>query len=140
MYTVGFSQSLEILFYIELKTKVESYNYLTIKNISNKLNIPIPSVKRIVGMLKKSGLINSKKGVNGGLSLARDASKISFYDVFESIEGTSKLFKIYDDFNTNSFIHKKEAEKMLEKIGQVFFSSENEMVNELKKNKISDLF
>lgn len=139
-YSVGFSQSLEILFYIELKTKLEAYDYLTIKDISDKLNIPVPSVKRLVGMLKKSNLIESKKGLKGGLALAKDANEISFYDVFEAIEGESALFKIYNDFNPDSFVHKDEANKMLKKIDMVFTTSDNKMLNELKQNKISDLF
>lgn len=139
-YSVGFSQSLEILFYIELKTKLEAYEYLTIKDISDKLNIPVPSVKRLVGMLKKANLIESKKGLKGGLALAKNATEISFYDVFEAIEGESALFKLYHDFNPDSFIHKNEANQMLEKISQVFATSETKMLTELKENKISDLF
>lgn len=51
-YSFGFSQSLEILFYIKLKTEMEEEKYLTIQQISEKTNIPIPSLKRLVGLLK----------------------------------------------------------------------------------------
>ncbi|WP_429971082.1 RrF2 family transcriptional regulator [Fructilactobacillus sp. Tb1] len=139
-YSVGYSQSLEILFYIDLKTKIGAETYLTIQQISNTLNIPVPSVKRLVGMLKKAELLDSKKGTKGGLALAKDASDITMYDVFEAIEGSSSLFKIYDDFNTDAFVHKNEAKRMLKSIEDVLSVSENAMINELKKKTLADFF
>ena len=139
-YSVGFSQSLEILFYIELKTKYEEAKYLTIQAISEKLAIPVPSVKRLVALLKNKGFIESKKGVNGGLALAMPAKSIRFYDVFEAIEGDVKLFKQYDDFDTNTFIHRQEAEYMLLKSKEIFDIAQSSMLKELKRRTLSELF
>lgn len=66
-YSVGFSQSLEILFYIELKTKYEEAKYLTIQAISEKLAIPVPSVKRLVALLKTKASSNQRKALTAGL-------------------------------------------------------------------------
>ena len=131
-YSVGFSQSLEILFYIELKTKYEEAKYLTIQAISEKLAIPVPSVKRLVALLKNKGFIESKKGVNGGLALAMPAKSIRFYDVFEAVEGDVKLF--------NTFIHRQEAEYMLLKSKEIFDMAQSSMLKELKRRTLSELF
>jgi Rrf2 family protein len=139
-YSVGFSQSLEILFYIELKTKNGEEKYLTIQQISEKMNIPVPSVKRLIGLLKKAGFIESKKGVNGGLALTKTSRDIYVYDVFEAIEGHMALFKQYDNFEVNSLIHKSETRYMLSKSKEIFEETENAMREELKKYKLSDLF
>lgn len=139
-YSVGFSQSLEILFYIELKTKNGEEKYLTIKQISEKMSIPVPSVKRLIGLLKKAGFIESKKGVNGGLALAKASKSICVYDVFEAVEGHVALFKQYDNFEVDSLIHKNEAEYMLSKSKGIFDEAENAMCDELKKYMLSDLF
>lgn len=139
-YSIALSQSLEILSYIELKTKVGEDRYLTIKQISEKLNIPIPSVKRLVGLLKRSSFIESKKGVNGGLILTRPATDISVFEVFEAVEGRSALFKLHDNFDTESFIHKKEADMMMSRISDILLSAEKAMINELKNESLADLF
>lgn len=137
-YSIGFSQALEILFYIELKSRNQEEKYLTIREISNKLNIPIPSVKRLVGLLKKSGFIVSKKGVNGGLSLAILPEDIRIYDVLISIEGRVPMFKQFDDFDTASFVHKSEAEFMLKKSSTIFKEAEDNMLDTLKKYTLAD--
>ncbi|KAF1297189.1 Rrf2 family transcriptional regulator [Enterococcus sp. JM4C] len=139
-YSVALSQSLEILSYIELKTKFGEAKYLTIKQISEKLTIPVPSVKRLVGLLKRANLIESKKGVNGGLSLTRPAQDISLYEVFDAVEGQNAMFKIHENFDTDKFIHQEEAETMLFRINQILSSAEKAMHDELKKETLSDLF
>ncbi|KRN79998.1 rrf2 family transcriptional regulator [Fructilactobacillus lindneri DSM 20690 = JCM 11027] len=131
---------MEILFYIELKTKMGAETYLTIQQIAETLNIPIPSVKRLVGMLKKANLIDSKKGTKGGLALAKAADEIRFYDVFEAIEGSTALFKMYDDFNPESFNHQSEAKYMLNQIKAILNTTEKQMLNELKQKTLADLF
>lgn len=139
-YSFGFSQSLEILFYIKLKTEMEEEKYLTIQQISKKTNIPIPSLKRLVGLLKKSDFLASKKGLNGGLALAKSADRIRLYDVFTAIEGTTPLFKQYDNFDVSAFKHKKEVTYMLTESKKIFENAEQSMLDELKKKTLADLF
>ncbi|MEI5992673.1 RrF2 family transcriptional regulator [Candidatus Enterococcus mansonii] len=139
-YSVAFSQSLEILSYIALKTKIGEDQYLTIKQISERLNVPVPSVKRLIGLLKNGGFIESKKGVNGGLSLTRLPKDVSVYEIFEAVEGRSPLFKIYNNFDTNNFIHREEAENMLTNINALLISAEKAMLKELKNESLADLF
>lgn len=139
-YSVGFSQSLEILFYIELKSKKNEYKYLTIQQISNKLNIPVPSVKRLVGLLKKANFIDSKKGANGGLALAVAPKDICVYDVFIAIEGNVPMFKSYENFTLESFQHDEEAKYMLKKSKEIFNVAEQAMYSELKQISLNDFF
>ena len=68
------------------------------------------------------------------------AKSIRFYDVFEAIEGDVKLFKQYDDFDTNTFIHRQEAEYMLLKSKEIFDMAQSSMLKELKRRTLSELF
>lgn len=140
-YSLGFSQALEILFYIALKRQSgTSSKYLTIKQISDKINIPVPSVKRLIGLFKRDGFIESKKGVNGGLLLTKDPENINAYDVFKAVEGDISLFKQHDNFELESFIHKNEVKYMLEQQDRVFMNAEQALIKELKNFTLADFF
>ncbi|MDR0300209.1 MAG: Rrf2 family transcriptional regulator, partial [Streptococcaceae bacterium] len=114
-YSPAFSQAIEILISIELKQREEFIQYLSIQKIAEGLNIPVPSVKRLVAMLKKSNLIASKPGIKGGLLLTRKPEEISFYDVLLAVEGQQPLFQIYQAFELKNFHNSTEALQMLDK-------------------------
>ncbi|MBS9336181.1 Rrf2 family transcriptional regulator [Fructobacillus sp. M1-21] len=139
-FSYSFTQSIEVLYYLELKSRLQKNEYLTIKSIAETLDMPMPSMKRLVSLLKNSGLIQSKKGVNGGLALVRRVEDISFYDVLEAVEGRSPIFKVYKDFETSSFVHKDEAEKMIDQLDASLDKAESQLMVTLKEKKISELF
>ena len=65
----------------------------SIKTISENEGIPFDYLEKIISKLEKSGLINSKKGVQGGYSLAMDSSKIKIGDIVRALEGDIVLVK-----------------------------------------------
>jgi Rrf2 family protein len=65
----------------------------SIKTISDNEDIPFDYLEKIISKLEKSGLINSKKGVQGGYSLAMDSSKIKIGDIVRALEGDIVLVK-----------------------------------------------
>ena len=107
-YSAAFSQAVEIVLYLSIKQKEDKLKYLSIQVISEKLEIPIPSVKRLVSLLKKEGIISSKTGIAGGLSIQKDVETITLFDIFQSIEGSKKpLFNFYDSFDLSQFENSK---------------------------------
>lgn len=58
-----------------------------IKKISGELDIPTPFLGKILQSLAKQKLLLSTKGPNGGFSLAKDADKITLYDIVTKIDG-----------------------------------------------------
>jgi Rrf2 family iron-sulfur cluster assembly transcriptional regulator len=58
-----------------------------IKKISGDLNIPSPFLAKILQVLAKHKLLSSTKGPNGGFSLAKDAGKITLYEIVTVIDG-----------------------------------------------------
>ena len=57
--------------------------------------------------MKKAGIVRSITGVKGGYELARSPYEISFWDVIESIEGTSSIFHCAE-IRQNSLLVDKE--------------------------------
>ncbi|MFT8661327.1 MULTISPECIES: RrF2 family transcriptional regulator, partial [Liquorilactobacillus] len=130
-FSIAFSQALEIVSYVGIKQKEERYEYLSIEKISEKLNIPVPSIKRISSLLKKNGILSSKPGIYGGLRLAKPASKITFYDILVTIEGTNQLFKVHKDFNVDVFQDQNKVKSWLQESSGVLNKAENAMLDVL---------
>ncbi|HUX92902.1 MAG TPA: Rrf2 family transcriptional regulator [Ignavibacteriaceae bacterium] len=86
--TVIFSKKceygLQAVLYLAARNETDSINS---EEISSKLNIPKEFISKILQSLTESGLISSKKGKNGGFSLAKDPSKIRLIDIVSAIDG-----------------------------------------------------
>ncbi len=61
--------------------------FITIRELSDELNISFHFLTKVLQELTKAELLESYKGPNGGVKLARPANKITFMDVVESIDG-----------------------------------------------------
>lgn len=72
---------------IYLALHAPSVKKIGIKQISGELDLPAPFLAKILQVLAKNKLLNSSKGPNGGFSLAKDASKITLYEIIRVIDG-----------------------------------------------------
>jgi len=79
-----------VIFSRKCELGLQAVLYLTANNnrevvsseeIANKLNIPKEFVSKILQSLTSSGIVESKKGKNGGFALAKDARKIKLIDI-----------------------------------------------------------
>ncbi len=59
-----------------------------IEEIAKRQDIPKKFLEQILLDLKKGGFVQSKKGPNGGYSLAKKPSEISIADILSYIEGS----------------------------------------------------
>jgi Rrf2 family protein len=58
-----------------------------IHEIAEHCSLPEPFLGQILRLLVRAGLVQSKKGVGGGFTLARKPEEISFLEVLEALEG-----------------------------------------------------
>lgn len=56
-----------------------------------ELQLPLPTVSKLLGMLSKAGLLESHRGSKGGYSLATAPEKVSIARVVEALEGPVAL-------------------------------------------------
>lgn len=61
-------------------------NYITIRELSEELNISFHFLTKILQELSKSEILESFKGPNGGVRLAKPPNKITFNDIVTSID------------------------------------------------------
>lgn len=60
---------------------------LQVKTISERQDIPVEFLKKTVQLLALGGLVNTRRGTQGGIMLARPAENITIADIVKAIEG-----------------------------------------------------
>lgn len=65
-------------------------------DLAKPLNCPAAYLSQILSKLKPPGILKSRRGLNGGVYLARRPSEITLMEVIEAIDGT--------DFFTRCFL------------------------------------
>ncbi|MDA7949621.1 MAG: Rrf2 family transcriptional regulator [Hyphomicrobiaceae bacterium] len=66
-------------------------------------------VRRIVSKLVKAGILLSSRGGNGGVSLAREANKITLADIYDAVQDQTVLklglHNPFSEWSDHCFIH-----------------------------------
>ncbi|MBL7974770.1 MAG: Rrf2 family transcriptional regulator, partial [Candidatus Kapabacteria bacterium] len=65
--------------------KQEGVN-MPISKIADDLHIPFHFLKKILQSLGENGLLRTQRSAKGGVSLAKDASEISIYDIIKVLD------------------------------------------------------
>ena len=61
------------------------------KQIAASASVPYPLLAKIVGQLRRAGLVNAERGKHGGILLARPAKEITIQDVVIAMDGPDVL-------------------------------------------------
>ena len=80
--------SFVLLAYLVENEAVENHNA---RDLSVELDIPLPTVSKVLKMLTQGELLESYQGSQGGYRLARGADKISAAEIIEVMEGPVSL-------------------------------------------------
>ncbi|MEO0441372.1 MAG: SUF system Fe-S cluster assembly regulator [Pseudomonadota bacterium] len=72
---------------------------LNATKLSDETGVPLPTAKKLVSRLTAAGLIESTRGVGGGIRLARPPSSISLADIVEAVEGPLAITSCVIDGN-----------------------------------------
>ena len=60
---------------------------LSVREISEKEDLPVRYLEQLIASLKKQGLVNSIKGPTGGYTLSKPSSEISMFDIVTAVDG-----------------------------------------------------
>ena len=60
---------------------------ISLTSIAERQDISVSYLEQLMAKLKKAGLVNSIRGVNGGYVIAKPAEEISVGDVLRALEG-----------------------------------------------------
>ena len=89
-FSIGVEYALHCLLYM---VDFPAGKSVGIKDLAAYQGVSETYLSKVYTKLRKSGIVKSIPGVNGGYELARSPEKISFWDIVESIEGSSPFFQ-----------------------------------------------
>lgn len=89
-YSIGVEYSLHCLLYM---INIPEGKAVGIKDLAEFQGVSETYLSKAFTKLKRSGIVKSSPGVNGGYELFRAPEDISFWDVIEAIEGTEPIFQ-----------------------------------------------
>jgi Rrf2 family protein len=89
-FSIGVEYALHCLLYM---VDIPSGKSIGIKDLATYQGVSETYLSKVYTKLRKSGIIKSIPGVNGGYALARNPENITFWDVVEAVEGSSPLFQ-----------------------------------------------
>lgn len=69
----------------------DSTDVISVKELSRACNVPQRFLANIVNGLAHSGLLESRRGKQGGVRIARPTDEITMRDVIEAVEGPIRL-------------------------------------------------
>jgi FeS assembly SUF system regulator len=69
----------------------------TARDLAKFANLPIPTVSKILKAMTRAGLVESRRGVKGGYSIARSPSEITVAEVVEALEGPIAITECLDE-------------------------------------------
>ena len=90
--TSRFTMALHALAMIALETDRPGGRPVTSTTLARSIGTNPVVIRRVIADLRRAGLVASRRGVGGGVSLTRPASRISLRCVWEALEGGEQLF------------------------------------------------
>jgi len=65
----------------------------SVAEIAKEQGLSVTFLEKIIGLLKKAGIVKSLKGVRGGYMLAKDLDEITIKQIIEALEGELAPYK-----------------------------------------------
>ncbi|WP_043931957.1 Rrf2 family transcriptional regulator [Bacillus sp. EB01] len=127
-----FSVGIHILTLIEINKGGVSSSELLARSVNTNPAV----IRKIMGMLKKAGLIKVQPGI-AGAKLAKDLSDITLLDVYKavSVVKDNELFSMHENPNPDCIV----GRNIQTSIEPLFFSAQTALENVLEKVTISDV-
>lgn len=134
-YSLSFSKAILVIIFISDKIRQEQYEFLSTGSISEILNIPKPTLVKILQGLTAEGLIETKEGKFGGIRLTKDPANITVLDIFNAIEKGKSLFNTAFDIKASG----SRPDKAQQSLVQLFNTTEAAMFHSLSQKTIAQI-
>ena len=115
---------------------------VTLKSVSKRQDISERYLEQIFSILKKGGIINSKKGAQGGYFLARKPKDITVGEILNILEGDLKIVSLSEDKNDIECFMQKKIWNNINRQIETYFNSITleELVKDYIEGKITIMY
>lgn len=110
---------------------MKSKDQLSVSELSERIHVSKSYAARIIHTLKLGGIIKTTQGLYGGVSLARPAEEITFYDIMQAMSFKAVLNDCLASKDVCSF-------PAICKVHSFLAVQERKLMDEFKMAKISD--
>lgn len=115
---------------------------VTLKSVSKRQDISERYLEQIFSILKKGGIINSKKGAQGGYFLARKPKDITVGEILNILEGYLKIVSPNEEKNDIECFMQKKIWNNINRQIETYFNSITleELVKDYIEGKITIMY
>lgn len=92
-YSLGVWQAMMATVYVADKVRLGEHDFVPTSRLAADLDIPAPSLARLLRSLNRAGIIETREGAKGGIRLAVPANQVTLLDVVEAVEQQRPLFR-----------------------------------------------
>ena len=101
------------------------------EEIADKFDMPNEFLVKILNQLARAGLLQGKRGLHGGFSLAKPAKEISLLEIIEAVDGPVK--------NSTEIAEMAKKQRFAVKMEATCNKAADQAMAILEKAKLSDL-
>ncbi len=134
-YSLTFSKAILVVIFISDKIRQGQYEFLSTQFISEILNIPKPTLVKILQNLSSAQIIETKEGKQGGIRLLKSPSEISILDILLAVESNKSLFQT----NFNILAEGKRPDNAQKTVGNLLNKAESTMKTVLQSKTIAEI-
>ncbi|WP_298511251.1 Rrf2 family transcriptional regulator [uncultured Kordia sp.] len=134
-YPLSFSKAVLVVIFISDKIRQGQYEFLSTKSISEILNIPRPTLVKILQGLSMHGIIETKEGKQGGIRLLKKPSQITILDILNALETGKPLFQT----TFNILAEGKRPDNAQKSISKLLTDAEQQMKAVLHQKTIEEI-
>ncbi|WP_298423640.1 Rrf2 family transcriptional regulator [uncultured Kordia sp.] len=134
-YPLSFSKAVLVVIFISDKIRQGQFEFLSTKSISEILNIPRPTLVKILQGLSIHGIIETKEGKQGGIRLLKKPSQITILDILNALETGKPLFQT----TFNILAEGKRPDNAQKSISKLLTDAEQQMKAVLHQKTIEEI-
>ena len=134
-YSLSFSKAVLVVIFISDKIRQKQYEFLSTQTISEVLNIPKPTLVKILQNLSAAGIIETKEGKQGGIRLLKQATHITILDILNAMETGKPLFQT----SFNIMAEGKRPDNAQKSISTLLENAEQQMKKILNQKTIAEV-
>lgn len=134
-YSLSFSKAVLVVIFISDKIRQGQYEFLSTKAIAEVMDMPKPTLVKILQSLSMAGIIQTKEGKQGGIRLSKSPSEITILDILDAIERGKPLFQTTFSIMAEG----KRPDNAQESIKGIFQQAEDQMKYVLGEKTIAEI-
>lgn len=134
-YSLSFTKSILVVIFISDKIRQGQFEFLSTKMISKVLDIPKPTLVKILQHLHFANIIETKEGKQGGIRLSKKPADITVLDILNAMEKSKPLFQT----SINILAEGKRPDAAQQSVKNLLGNAEAKLKQELSKKTIQQI-